>query len=66
MLQVNGDAVVPILRRHLFRRMPLIMGGVVDEDIDWSVGLARVRDAGAQRGDIGEVDIQKVRAEILA
>ena len=49
-----------------FRRMPLVMGGVVDEDIDRSVGLARVSDAGAQRGDIGEVDIQKVRAETLA
>jgi hypothetical protein len=54
------------LRRHLFRRMPLVMGGVVDEDIDWTMGLARVSDAGAQRRDIGEVNVREVRAKALA
>jgi hypothetical protein len=41
--------------------MPLITGGVVDEDIDWSACIARVSDAGARRGDIGKVDNQKMR-----
>ncbi len=41
------------------------MGGVVDEDVDRSVGLARISDAGAQCGDIREVDIQKMRTETL-
>jgi hypothetical protein len=46
--------------------MSLIMGSVVDEDIDRTVGLACVSDAGAQRGNIGEVDVPKVRARTLA
>ena len=39
------------------------MSGIVDEDIDWTMGLARVGDAGAQRRDIGKIDIQEVRAK---
>src|SRR6185437_13044718 len=56
-LQVNGDAVVPMLRRHFLRRMTLIVGCIVDEDIDWSVSVARVSNGGAQRGNIGKVDV---------
>ena len=66
MLEVDGDAVVPVFRGHILGPMTLVMGGVVDEDIDRAVRLARLGDAGAQRRDIGEIDVQKVRAETLA
>ena len=46
-LQIHGDAVVPIFWRHLLGVMPFVMRGIVDEDIDRAVRVARLRDAGA-------------------
>ena len=45
--------------------MPLVMRGIVDEDLDRPVRLARLRDAGAQRGDVGQVDMLEMRGETL-
>ena len=39
-LEVHRDPVVPILRRHLFGRVPFVMRRVVDEDRDRPVDLA--------------------------
>jgi len=33
-LQIDGNPVVPIFRRHLERRMALIMRRIVDENLD--------------------------------
>ena len=42
-------------------RMPLVMCRIVDEDLDRSVRRARLRDAGAQGRDVGQVDVLEMR-----
>ena len=66
MLEIYRDPVVPILRRHLFGRVPLVMRRVVDEDRDRPVDFAGFRDARAQRGNIRDVDMCKVSGKSLA
>ena len=66
MLEIYRNPVVPILRRHLFGRVPFVMRRVVDEDRDRPVDLAGFRDARAQRGDIRDVDMRKVSGKSLA
>ncbi|MGY4374531.1 hypothetical protein ACVWZ3_002170 [Bradyrhizobium sp. i1.3.6] len=64
-LQVHRDAVVPVFRRHLLGFVPFVMCGIVDEDIDRAVCFARLGDAGAQRGDVSQVDALEMRSQTL-
>ncbi len=54
-LQIDGNPVVPIFRRHLERRMTLIMRRIVDENLDAAKHAADLVDRGTQRGDVREV-----------
>src|SRR5580704_2762376 len=55
MLEIDRDSPVPIVLGDLLGLVALVMGRVVDEDIDRAVRAANSLDAGAQRLDDGHV-----------
>ena len=59
--QIDGDSVVKVLRSHLVNRVPLVVGGVVDEHGDRSVGPDRPFDAGLERRDVPQVAVLVAR-----
>ena len=54
-LEIDGDSPVPIFLGDLLGLVALVMGRVVDEDIDRAMRAADFVDAGAQRLDVGHV-----------
>ena len=72
MLDIDGDALVPIIGRHLVPGMALIVGGIVDEDGDGAEGFRCRSDRILQRLDVGDVALAEPhialepRRELLA
>jgi hypothetical protein len=54
-LEVHGDPAVPIIRRDVFGRVPLVVRGIVDEDVDRAEGVPDSPDRVLQRRDVRQV-----------
>ena len=61
MLEVERDRAVPILFAHFVDVLTLVVGGVVDEDADRAEPLARLLHRGFERGEVGQVGVEKER-----
>ena len=55
MLEVHGHPAVPVVLGNLQRRMPLVVGCVVDQEVDRTERLADRLDGRFQRRDVGQV-----------
>ena len=56
-LKVYRKAVVPVFRCDIRRRMPLIMSGVVDENLDWPEAFPDPDNGSLQGADISEIRV---------
>lgn len=61
MAKIDVQALVPILGRHVLKRVSIIVAGVVDEDVDPPKELRKVRDRRLQIGQIAEVAVKVER-----
>jgi hypothetical protein len=57
MAKIDVQALIPILGRHVLKRMPIVVAGIVDEDVNPPEGLGKVRDHRLKIGQIGEVAV---------
>jgi len=53
--QIDGDGFVPIFRRDFFDGVALVIGGVVDQDVDGTEGVEDLLDRGLKSGDVAKV-----------
>jgi hypothetical protein len=65
-LQVHGDPVVPVFRGDLRSRVALVVGSVVDKDLNRAEGVPDPADGGAQGSDVGQIGMFEVDVETLA
>src|SRR5450830_131826 len=61
---VDGDALVPVFQRDLFRLVALVVGGVVDEDVEVAHLRRQLGDGGLQRRDVGDVAVAVHRGRV--
>ena len=66
MAQIHVLGVVPIVGGDVGDGVALVVGGVIDQDRDRAELLARFRDCGLQRHDVGHVAVKKKRRPALA
>jgi hypothetical protein len=55
LLDVDGDAVVPVFRRHIFPFMALVVSGVVDQHVDIAELCRDLLDRLPQGFGVGEI-----------
>ena len=60
--EVGGDGAVPGLGGDFFDGVALVVGGVVDEDVDGGVGGEDLIDGGLEGGEVGEVAVDVLRS----
>src|SRR5215207_4112120 len=62
MVEIGGQALAPIFRRHLVDGVAVVSGRVVDEDRDGPDRVARAPDGRLKGGDVAHVAVLEMHA----